>query len=310
MKLFDLHCDTATRLLGEKQALYENDFHISLKRADYLSNYAQVMAVWTDRRLSDSQGFSRFLEVFDNLKNEVEINKDHCSLVRNSSELSDAWSCKKAALILAVEDARILENDIARIEKLRQCGVKILTLNWSGDSCIGGAHNTYNGLTDFGIQVVEKCFEIGIIPDISHCSFEGARMTLELAKKNNKPIIASHSDSYSVCTHTRNLLDRDALDIASLSGLIGINLCPEHLTSSSSASIDDIMRHIEHYLALGIENTLAMGGDLDGTNLPNGFSGIHDIYKVANEMQRLNYSTEITEKVLYKNALIFFKNNL
>lgn len=310
MKLFDLHCDTATRLLDERAGLYNNSLHISLQRSEYLSNYAQIMAVWTNRKLSDNDGFDKFFEVVKNLKNEVLINQKNCVLVENAVQLSDAWNNGLRALILAVEDARILANDISRLDMLHDCGVKILTLNWSGDSCIGGAHNTHNGLTDFGVEVVKKCFELGIIPDISHCSFEGAEMTVELAKKYSKPIIASHSNSYSVTPHTRNLRDAEALEISRLSGIIGVNLCPEHLSSNESVNVADIMRHIEHYLTLGLENNLAMGGDLDGTNLPAGFDGIEDIYKIANDMQRLNYSTELTEKILYKNSLDFFKNNL
>ena len=216
----------------------------------------------------------------------------------------------KIPLILAVEDARILENDLDRLITLHSNGVRILTLNWYGKTCIGGGHDTNIGLTDFGISVVKKCFEIGIIPDISHCSFQGAEMTLDLAKENNKPIIASHSNSYSVNPHTRNLRDEDFIRIVNLSGLVGINLCPEHLSSKSSANIIDIINNIEHYLSLGGENIIAMGGDLDGTNLPNGISGIEDISKIANEMQRLNYPDELVRKIMYKNAFEFFKRNI
>lgn len=308
MKLFDLHCDTATRLLGGGQGLYDNTFHISLKNAEYLQNYAQVMAVWTDRRLSDSDGYSRFFEVVKNLDTEVKINENSVGLAKNFAEIDQLWRFGSTPLILSVEDARILENDLSRLDVLHSHGVRILTLNWYGETCIGGAHDTHIGLSDFGVKVVKRCFEIGIIPDISHCSFEGAAMTLELAKEYAKPIIASHSDAYSINPHTRNLKDSDFLDISRLSGLVGINLCPAHLSQNESADINDIMKHIEHFLALGGENTLAMGGDLDGTDLPEGFSGIRDIYKIADEMQKLNYSTEITEKILYKNALNFFKN--
>jgi membrane dipeptidase len=193
---------------------------------------------------------------------------------------------------------------------LHSQGVRLLTLNWYGETCIGGAHDTNIGLTDFGVSVVRKCFDLGIIPDISHSSFKGAKMTIELAKEFNKPIVASHSDSYNVNPHSRNLLDDNFCDIRDLGGLVGINLCPEHLLLNQSADISDIMKHIEHYLSLNGENTIAMGTDLDGTNLPNGFNDISDIYKIADEMQKLNYSNDLIEKIMYKNAFEFFKRNI
>ncbi len=310
MKLFDLHCDTATRLLSENQGLYDNSFHISLKKTEYLKKYAQVMAIWTHHRLTDEQGYERFFMVLDNLTKEVKDNHSITELVSTSSELFECAAKNKTPLILAVEDARILNNDISRLDTLYSHGVRLLTLNWYGETCIGGAHDTDIGLSKFGISTVKRCFELGIIPDISHSSFKGAKMTLELAEDYKKPIVASHSDSYSVNQHTRNLKDEDFTKIINLGGLVGINLCPSHLSSNKSADICDIMKHIEHYLSLGGENTLAMGGDLDGTDLPIGFAGIQDIYKIADEMQRFNYSEELINKIMYKNAFEFFKSNI
>ena len=310
MNLFDLHCDTATRLYSERQGFYKNNFHISIESAGYLTKYAQVMAVWTDKRLSDSEGYKRFFAVIDNLNYEVSINSDKVSIAHTASQLTKIEASGKIPLILAVEDARILENDISKLAVLHQKGVRIITLNWYGDTCIGGAHDTSNGLTDFGEEVVKASFNLGIIPDISHCSFKGAAKTIEIAHSVKKPIIASHSNSYSVNPHSRNLLDEHFLSIVNLGGLVGINLCPEHLDLSAQANVDAVMRHVEYYLALGGENIISMGCDLDGTSLPSDICGIVDIYKIANALQRLNYSTELTEKILFNNAYNFFLRNL
>lgn len=310
MKLFDLHCDTATRLLGEKQRLYENNFHISLRKAEYLEKYAQVMAIWTNHKLNDEQGYKRFFEVLVNLKYEVSVNDNKVALVSSSPEFISCIEKQKTPLILAVEDARILSSDISRLEVLRSNGVRLLTLNWYGETCIGGAHDTNIGLSDFGVSVVKKCFDLGIVPDISHSSFDGAKMTIELAKEYNKPIVASHSDAYSINQHSRNLKDEDFSSISQLGGLVGINLCPAHLSSKKSADITDILKHIEHYLSIGGENTLAMGCDLDGADLPQEFCGIQDIYKITNELQKINYSDELINKIMYKNAFDFFRRNI
>ena len=310
MKLFDLHCDTATRLLNEKQGLYENYFHVSISKSKYLENYAQLMAIWSHYKLSDSEAYSTFFKMVENLEKEVEINKDFVGLAKSSNDISLLLSQGKSPLILAVEDARILENDISRLDILHRLGVRALTLNWAGITCIGGAHDTSVGLTDFGTDVVKKCFEIGIIPDISHSSFEGASMALDLAEQHQKPIIASHSDSYSVNAHTRNLRDEDFLRIKNLGGLVGINLCTSHLSSKENVDINDIMKHIEHYLSLGGENCIAMGCDLDGTDLPTGFSGVSDIYKIAEEMKKQNYCDSLINKILFENAHNFFIKNI
>lgn len=310
MRLFDLHCDTPTRLLSEKQALLENSCHISLSKARYLDKYAQVSAVWTDNSLSDEEGYTRFFEVLENFRSELAKNSDEAVIVDSYDKAKEALDNLLFPFIISVEDARILAGDLSRLDILRTNGVRILTLNWSGLTCIGGAHNTSVGLTDFGKSVVNRCFDIGIIPDISHCSFKGAEDALALACERRMPVIASHSDSYSVTTHSRNLRDDHFRAVSSLGGLVGISLCPSHLSSSNSASLSDIMKHIEHYLSIGGESTIVLGCDLDGTDLPHGFDSISDIYKIADEMQRLNYSTELTDRILFRNAFDFFGRNL
>ncbi len=310
MRLFDLHCDTATVMLRKNQGLYENDLHISLKAAEYLDSYAQVMAIFTSYKLSDAEGYERFFEVVENLRREAKINKRITGIAVDFDGADELLHQGKRALILSVEDARILENDISRLDALYENGVRLLTLNWSGDTCIGGAHDTRNGLTPFGKEVVERCFDKGIVPDISHCSFKGADETLKLASERGKPIVASHSDSYSVNPHTRNLLDGHFTEICKLGGLVGINLCPPFLVSTGNAKIDDILRHAEHFLALGGENTLAMGADLDGIgHLPDGLTNLSDIYRIADSMAKFNYSDELIDKIMYKNAYEFFKKN-
>ncbi len=310
MKLFDLHCDTSTRLLSEKQGLLDNSFHISINKAKYLKKYAQVMAIWSHHKLTDAEAYERFFEVVSNLENETKLNSEHVGIAKSSNDIYLLFEQGKIPLILSVEDARILENDLGRLDILYNLGVRTLTLNWYGLTCIGGAHDTDTGLSKFGESVVRRCFEIGIIPDISHSSFKGAEMTLDIAEVFKKPVIASHSDAYAINPHTRNLRDCDFKRIKELGGIVGINLCPSHLSSNGDPKIADIIRHIDHYLSLGGENTIAMGGDLDGTNLPNNFKDISDIHKIATEMHRLNYSSELIDKIMFKNAQEFFSKSI
>lgn len=310
MKYFDLHCDTALRMLHEKKELLENSFHISLNRADYLDSYAQIMAIWTPQTINDADGYKRFFDIVRNLKNEVSINSEKVGLATTYAQIKDLLASNKMAMILSVEDARILENNISRLDSLYESGVRFLTLNWAGVSCIGGSHDTNEGLTDFGVRTVQRCFELGIIPDISHSSFKTASEVISLAKEYKKPIIASHSDSFTLNPHSRNLRDEDFVEIVKLSGIVGINFCPDHLSSRGEASIDDVLRHTEQFLSLGGEDTIAMGSDFDGTALPDGIEGIEHVYKIFDEMKKRNYSDELIEKIAFKNAQNFFKNNL
>ena len=122
--------------------------------------------------------------------------------------------------------------------------------------------------------------------------------------------MASHSNSYSVYPHSRNLRDENFKEIVALGGIVGISLCNTHLNDKSISSVEDVIRHIDHYLSLGGERTVCLGCDLDGTSLPIGFSDITDLQRIYDRMSELGYSDETIDNITYKNAFDFMQSNL
>ena len=209
LSLFDTHCDTAYELFHRGVHLDANEgCHISLDKAACYERYAQYYAVWSNRRLDDEACWQDFLKIAANFKAELARIPDQAVQVTNASELESAVKAGKHAAILAVEDARLTAGKIERLDELYARGVRYLTLLWGGDTCIGGSHNTENGLTDFGKAVAKRCFELGIVPDISHASEQSVDDLLPIAYACGKPFIATHSNSHALYPHTRNLRDR------------------------------------------------------------------------------------------------------
>lgn len=299
MDIIDLHCDTLGRLESLGCELNDPRLHVTPEKAASFGRYIQIGAVWSDCALSDSEAWEHFGRVVDRYNA-----LDSAPPVLEPEEALNA----KRAVILAVEGARLLCGDLSRLDHLYNCGVRILTLNWSGCDCIGGAWDTEEGLTLFGRDVVEHCFRLGIIPDVSHSSWAGISQALSLAKKHSKPVIASHSNCYAVCPHRRNLTDEQFRDIVSLGGIVGISLCPYHL-SAEAAGIDDVLRHITRYMELGGEHAVVLGCDFDGIERPpDGISDISDLLRLYDAICReLGEST--AKRVFFENAYEFLKNN-
>ena len=308
MKLIDLHCDTAYRMHRNLSTLAKNDFHISLDKISDYQNYGQLMAIFISNKLSDDEGYYRFGEVYGYYLSQIASNTDKVEFLTDGSKLQSAWDSGKTALYLSVEDARILNNDIDRLAVLYKKGVRSLVFMWSGETCIGGSHNTSVGLSEFGRLVAQKCFELGIVPDISHASEQTAEDMINIAISVGKPLIASHSNAYTVYNHSRNLRDKHFEAIRDMGGLVGLSLCRSHLSGDDNVGVDAIMKHIDHYLSLGGENTLSLGCDLDGTDLPDGFCDVRDVTKIADSMAKNNYSDELINKVFWGNAKLFFEN--
>ncbi|MBQ8432245.1 MAG: membrane dipeptidase [Clostridia bacterium] len=300
LSLFDLHCDTSGEMLRQTQALADNSLAVSLNKATVFERYIQVMAHWTQYSMSEEEAWNEFLAMINNLKKDPSVTAGTACI---STACPDANHVP--TLLLAVEDARILNNKIERVDQLYQMGVRILTPLWKGDTCIGGSHDTENGLTHFGKSALERAVGLGMIPDISHASRASAEEIFAIAKAHGRPVIASHSNAHAVCPVSRNLWDDQIRALLDSDGLIGLNLYTAFLTPDGNASAKDILPHIEHFLSLGAEKHLALGCDMDGCRLPDDIPDLAALPRLAELLLQHNYSEELVADLFYNNAYAF-----
>lgn len=312
MNFFDLHCDTAYKMFHLNYPLGENPLAVSLEGYSHFEKKAAVFAVWTDSKIAPSKAFEDFSEIIGNLKNHAERNEELAVFCTESDVLcSDDGRLK---IIPAVEGADLLENDISRLEYLREKGVRVLAPMWGGENICGGAHDSASGLSDFGYRVIEECEKIGIIIDVSHMSEKSFWDTVNFAKF---PIFASHSNSAALCAHSRNLSDTQARTIASGNGAVGVSFVGKHLSKSlavpsgesSESAMDAAAEHILHFLEkCGAEN-VCIGSDFDGTEPLPGLERVENVEGFAEYIKNKGIPQDIVDGVFYENAFEFFKNN-
>ena len=195
LSLFDLHADTAWAMYRTAEPLRSNSLAVSLDKAQGYTRYIQTMALWTSPNLKNEEGYQHLLKMVENLKNDP-------SILGGEAELCSSCPSKvspKASLMLSVEDARVLDGRIERVAELATLGVRSVIPMWSGETCIGGSHNTDVGLTDFGKQAAKEMLAHGMILDISHASIESSKDIFEISTASGRPVIASHSNAHAIC---------------------------------------------------------------------------------------------------------------
>lgn len=304
LSLFDLHCDTAFEMYCRNEELGINNLAVSLENAKKFKQYVQIMALWTDHRLKDGEGWLQCLRMLEHLRSDPAIQRGNALLTFHCPTRGSSTP----SLLLGLEDARILEDDLSRIDLLADAGVRILTPLWKGVSCIGGAHDTDVGLTPFGRLAIARAIERGMVPDISHASEASAEEIFEIASECSVPVIASHSNSYTVCPVSRNLRDGQIKRILDCGGLIGLNLYRGFISQKENVRAEDLLLHIEHFLELGACDALSFGCDMDGAELPEDLSNLSLLPTLAEQMLRRNYSESLIHSIYFENAYRFAKN--
>lgn len=312
MKLFDTHCDTAVRCYnnfqkdGVKTPLYDNPFHISLKKAEDMEQYIQLFAIWDDDAMEEEACFQFFLDVYQNFLRELICNKDRIGFCQTGAELTR----KKNTAILSVENGKLLGGKLDRLDYLYQCGVRLMTLVWNGSNCIGNgvlAEDT-SGLTDFGRVVLRRMSELHMTVDVSHLNDAGF---YDVAKHADAPFIASHSNSRSVCAHPRNLTDAQIKIICGNGGLIGLNFGDQFISQGTTGdAYGQLMQHVHHILELGGEDCLCFGADFDGTDVPDALNGLSKMQDLYYFMKNSDLGLSLTDKIFYHNAFQFFQTML
>ena len=306
MNYTDLHCDTALGIYKTNSRLKKNSLHIDIEKTRIFNNrYSQIFAIWSENDKGDDENYQDFFKVRSYfLENLCENNIILC---KTGEQYKDCIEKNLNAAVLAVEGGKLLSNDLSRIDTLYEHDARIFTLVWSGICGIGGAYNTSEGLTAFGREAIARLNELNIIIDVSHSSEKMVYETLEITKN---PVIASHSNSKSICDLSRNITDEQFKEIKRIGGIVGISLCRGHAGDEDTASIKDILRHIDYYLSLDGEDVVCFGCDFDGAPLVDGIQDISDMNKFIDEFEKIGYKETLIRKIMYGNADNFLINNI
>ena len=291
MTLFDLHSDT----LYEADRLSVSPISSSRLQAPLgispFDKTHRLSAIWCDNTLDDEACFDAFCRIHHNTE----------------KALSSEGLPETIAFTYAVEDARLLSGNLDRLAFLYEKGVRVLTLTWQGISSIGGAWDSDAGLSDFGKAAVRAACEIGMILDLSHASDQTAKETLRLTEQYDGKVIATHSNSRTVCPHKRNVSDYLFEALAERSSLVGISLVPDHLEANGNACLDTPLLHIANFLSLkNGDATLAIGSDFDGVDrLPEGITSLCDLPKLYHLIDA-TFGKALAKQIFSENAARYF----
>ena len=301
IRIFDAHCDTIQKLCDSKKSLFENDCHVMLKKMQH-NPHIQVFAAFTDSQNDILPPFERGNELIDYYFAEIQKNRDkvlHCTTL---DEIICATKMGKIAALISIEGGETLKGDIRNLDYFYKRGVRLLTLCWNYNNEICGSIGSEEnlGLSDFGKDIIARMNHLGMVVDVSHSS---ERTFWDVLEHTKKPVVASHSNVFSLKSHKRNLKDEQIKAIIKNNGCIGINFYSEFLCDGKG-QIADVLRHIEYILALGGENNIGFGSDFDGMSLlPDGIDGICGIEKIIEELLKLGYSEELVKKIASDNFL-------
>lgn len=276
---------------------------------------------------------------------------DKFAMAYSPAEVEANFAKGLVSLPMGMENGSGIEDDLSNVAYFYARGIRYITLTHGTDNLIGDASydttGTYQGLSEFGEQVVKEMNRVGIMVDLSHVSDNTFRDALAITKV---PVIASHS---SVRKFTpdfeRNMSDELIEAMAKNGGVMMINFGGSFIDSAYAAGSGQVREHLVNWLAennlsrsdsaaqayilsytadnnpfptvqrvadhfdhvknlVGIDY-LGLGSDFDGVgdSLPTGLKDVSMFPNLIAELLKRGYTREDIEKICYKNLFRVWK---
>lgn len=302
MKIFDAHCDVLCKMWNDPSLSFEDgkDLHTNLQQMRRAGAGLQMFAIYIPERVPDSAKFDCALEMVDIFYERIVKPYDDIVAVYSKAEAEQLPPGKIGAM-LTLEGCDAIGKELTRLKTLIRLGVRSVGLTWNyGNAASDGILETRGGgLSDFGKRTVELHNEHEIWTDVSHLSVQAFWDVMDHADH----IIASHSNVLNICTHPRNLDDKQLRALIEKDAVIGVTFVPKFLRNDRKASIQDILEHIAYICSLGGKKNIALGSDFDGIDhVPSNLQSYKDYPKLIEELCR-HYSNKEVEGFLWRNLL-------
>ena len=257
--------------------------------------------------------FKNFEEMKKELGDDIEdINV--LELFKKSLEVLNKYSLG-IRILYSIEGCDHIK-DTKELEELYNLGLRNILLVWNNPNKYGSGNRGDYGLTEEGKEFIKKAIDLGICIDLSHMNKKTFFDTIALIKEEQSKgrevkVIASHSNSYKLCPHLRNLADEQIEALKEVDAIIGL-VTYSNFVIDENASIPDLkkayLNHIKYMVdKIGIDHVGIATDDItyDDYFFQNGCAKmIFDYSTMKKELIELlknDFTEEEIEKILYKN---------
>ena len=357
----DGHIDLPYRLHEEGLIYEENidlnhntnrNFDIPKARKGGLNS--PFMSIYIPSEKTYSEGFELANSLIDLVENIVESNKDHFQLALTPEDVINNFNNNKISLPMGMENGSPIGENINNLNFFFDRGIRYVTLTHAKNNQIcDSSYDTerkWNGLSEFGKELVKEMNKIGMMIDVSHVS---DKTFYDILNITEKPLIASHSSPRKFTPNfERNMSDDMIIELAKNNGVILINFGSSFVNNNSNmiffeidklveswriengyevkdenvikkrellinqknpfASIDDVLDAIDHVNNLVGQNHIGFGSDFDGlgNSLPSNLKDVSFYPKLIEGLLKRGYNKESIEKICYKNFFRVWNANL
>lgn len=303
----------------------------------------QFWSVYVPASLEPVEAAKATFEQIDVVRRMVAAHPDVFELATTADDVQRIHRRGRIASLMGIEGGYSIDDSLGLLREFHQAGVRYMTLTHSttttwADSATDAPK--WGGLSPFGEQVVKEMNRLGMMVDLSHVSEE---TMLDAMRVSEAPVIFSHSSARAVTGHARNVPDSVLRMMPEDGGVVMVTFVPGFVNEqvrawgaarsaeqarlqslnpgdpdavtaglqawttahpAPSASIDDVVAHIQHVREVAGVDHVGLGGDFDGVgSLPDGLEGVDAYPRLLAALMRNGWSEADIRKLAGENVL-------
>jgi len=182
--------------------------------------------------------------------------------VETPSRLDGIKASGKVGILLGIQNAEHFRK-VDDVDYFYGLGQRVSQLTYNARTLIGNGSTERRdeGLSDFGVGIVERMNKVGMAVDVSHC---GDKTTLDAFEVSKKPVLITHSNCRTLNpNHPRCKTDEAIKAMAAKGGVMGITEVRMFISPTEPTGMDAMLDHYDHVAKLvGVEH-LGVGSDID-----------------------------------------------
>jgi membrane dipeptidase len=282
----------------------------------------QILPICLEEAFQSEGGLRRTLLLVERIHRLAAEHSEDVAVCLTGAEIDAAVAAGKIALVIALEGAHGIGQDVALVRTLHRVGVRVLSMAHFGRTFLADGSgldtSSRSRLTAQGIEALTEMEDLGVVFDISHLGLGGVDHVLELA---TKPFLATHSACLGITDVHRNLDDDHLKQIAQLGGVIGVAAAIPFFIDAQHPTADRVVDHIERIVEVAGIDHVGLGPDFiddyyqqvyGGWILPPGFEATtahaevarpSDLPKITEALVRRGFGEQDIRKILGGNVL-------
>ncbi len=149
------------------------------------------------------------------------------------------------------------------VDFFRGLGQRVSQLTYNSRNLIGNGatERRDDGISDFGVAIVERMNKAGMAVDVSHC---GDRTTLDAFEISKKPVLITHSNCRALVPgHPRVKTDEAIKKVGANGGVMGITGVRMFVKVDEPTTVEHVLDHFDHVRKLIGAQHLGVGSDID-----------------------------------------------